>query len=53
MTTIMNKINNDQIIGPSMYKDNLYKFQQLDNTMDLLNEQIKDLNNLYYSKKKI
>ena len=46
-TSIMNKINNSEEIGKAMYAEFFYKFQQLDNTFDLLTNQIEDLNDIY------
>ena len=31
--SVMNKINNNSEIGPVIYKDYLFKFQQLENTI--------------------
>ena len=45
--SVMNKINNNSEIGPVIYKDYLFKFQQLENTILILNEQLKDLDTIY------
>lgn len=41
------KINHDKKTGQSIYKNYLFKFQQLDNTLMILEDQIKDLNDVY------
>lgn len=46
-TSIMNKINNNQLVGENLYANHLYKFQQLDNTMLVLEEQLNDLLDIY------
>ena len=48
LTSIINKISNNKEINEVIYKDYLFKFQQIDNTMTLLESQINDLNNIYY-----
>tara|TARA_B100000242_G_C43042786_1_gene486568 strand:- start:1730 stop:2197 length:468 start_codon:yes stop_codon:yes gene_type:complete len=50
-TSIMNKINNNQLVGENLYANHLYKFQQLDNTMLVLEEQLNDLLDIYQKTK--
>ncbi len=46
-TSIMNKINNNKTIGPQIYENHLHKFQQLDNTILVLEDQLNDLQDIY------
>jgi hypothetical protein len=51
MTSIISKINNNKKIGLDMYVNYAHKFQQLDNTLLLLEDEISDLGEIYNNTK--
>lgn len=51
MTSTISKINNNKEIGLDMYRNYTHKFQQLDNTLLLLEDEISDLNDIYNNTK--
>ena len=51
MTSVISKINNNKKIGLDMYVNYAHKFQQLDNTLLLLEDEISDLGEIYNNTK--
>ena len=51
ITSTISKINNNKEIGLDMYRNYTHKFQQLDNTLLLLEDEISDLNDIYNNTK--